>query len=218
LRGWEKYQHYKDRDPPWVKLYRDLLTSESWVEGTDISRLVQVASILLAARYTNKIPLRWSLIRKVANLDFNEKQFTDAVNHLAVTNFLEIQEIEVPASATLATCAKQNETLYSETEQSRAETEGASAPQKRRKKSPEIPLPDDFSVDAALADYSTAHLPDVDVKALEETFRLTAKKKQWAYADWRLAFQGYVRNAMPGSGHFAENQYPKQKANGGGWM
>src|SRR6201999_2272789 len=51
IKGWDRFQHYTDRDPPWVKLYRDLLTSESWVLGTDTSRLVQVASILLAARY-----------------------------------------------------------------------------------------------------------------------------------------------------------------------
>jgi hypothetical protein len=46
--NWERFQHYKDRDPPWVKLYRDLLTSESWVLGTDLSRVVQIASTLLA--------------------------------------------------------------------------------------------------------------------------------------------------------------------------
>src|SRR5436853_3744382 len=92
LRGWARFQHYKDRDPPWVKLYRDLFSSESWVLGTDISRLVQVASILLAARYMNRIPLQWSLLKKVSSLDCSEKQFLQAVKHLESTNFLEIQQ------------------------------------------------------------------------------------------------------------------------------
>lgn len=123
LKGWEKFQHYKDRDPPWVKLYRDLLTTESWVLGTDTSRLVQVASILLAARYINRIPYRWGLIKKVASLDCAEKQFDEAIRHLADTGFLEIQQVEESASAALATCATTSSAVYSETEQSRAEGE-----------------------------------------------------------------------------------------------
>jgi len=123
--GWEKFQHYKDRDPPWVKLYRDLLTSESWVLGTDVSRLVQVASVLLAARYSNKIPYRWDLIKKVASLDCTESQFKSAIHHLVEHNFIEIQQVtsdpiavEHSASKLLATC-----TSEAEQRQSREETE-----------------------------------------------------------------------------------------------
>ena len=125
LIGWENFQHYKDRDPPWVKLYRDLLTTESWVLGTDQSRLLQIASILLAARYGNKIPFRWDLIKKVASLDMSESQFKAAVQHLVEHNFLEYQQVpieeksvEQPASTPLATC-----TSEAEQRQSRAEAE-----------------------------------------------------------------------------------------------
>lgn len=119
--AWDKYQHYKDRDPPWIKLYRDLLSAESWVLGTDDSRLLQVASILLAARYQNATPLNFALFRKVANLDLSESRFHAAIEHLTGTGFLEIQGVEDPrkqrASSALATCT-------SEAEQSREETEG----------------------------------------------------------------------------------------------
>jgi hypothetical protein len=125
LIGWERFQHYRDRDPPWVKLYRDLLTSESWVLGTDTSRLVQVASVLLAARYGNKIPFDWKLIRKVASLDCTQSQFSEAVNHLAAYGFLSIQEVpsaqggvEQSASGVLAKCSSETE---AEERQSRAE-------------------------------------------------------------------------------------------------
>lgn len=114
IRGWEKFQHYKDRDPPWIKLYRDLLSSESWVMGTDASRLVQVASMLLAARYHNATPLNFTLFRKVASLDISEDEFNAAVEHLKATNFLEIQEQTVngkqSASKVLATCTSEAET------------------------------------------------------------------------------------------------------------
>lgn len=117
---WSKFQHYKDRDPPWIKLYRDILTTESWMLGTDASRLVQVAIILLAARYENKIPYRYALVRKAASLECSEDEFQAAIAHLATENFIEING-DTPAckqlaSTVLATCT-------SETEQSRAETE-----------------------------------------------------------------------------------------------
>jgi hypothetical protein len=129
VNGWEKFQHYKDRDPPWIKLYRDILTTESWVLGTDLSRLVQLASTLLAARYKNKIPLNWPLIKRVASLDCGEKPFLEAISHLVATGFLTVEEDQAvtsesnglvqSASAPLASCTTSSEVLYSE--QSRAE-------------------------------------------------------------------------------------------------
>ena len=32
VKDWEKFQHFKDRRPPWVKLYRDLLDDPDWHE------------------------------------------------------------------------------------------------------------------------------------------------------------------------------------------
>ena len=48
--GWSDYQHYKDRAPPWIKLHHTLLTSEFWVMSDDASKLLAIASMLLAAR------------------------------------------------------------------------------------------------------------------------------------------------------------------------
>jgi len=129
VKNWERFQHYKDRDPPWIKLYRDMLTSEPWVLGTDISRLVQVAITLLAARYSNAIPYQFQLLRKVASLDCTEKQFGKAIDFLASVSFLEIQGVTNGsgllahgASSVLATCNTETEGEQRE-RQSRAETE-----------------------------------------------------------------------------------------------
>lgn len=128
VKSWEKFQHYKDRDPPWIKLYRDTLTTEAWVLGTDLSRLLQLASTMLAARYSNKIPLQWKLIKKVASLDCTESQFNEAIAHLVSSNFLEIQQVTnaaesvaQDASNVLAKCSSETEQRREETEQRRAE-------------------------------------------------------------------------------------------------
>lgn len=102
VKNWDKFQHYSDRDPTWIKLYRDVLTTEAWVLGTDVSRLLQIAITLLAARYKNAIPNSFSLIKKVASLDFSESQFKKALEHLSSLNFLEIQQVEQSASDVLA--------------------------------------------------------------------------------------------------------------------
>lgn len=126
VRKWERFQHYKDRDPPWVKLYRDLLTSESWVLGNDLSRVLQVASTLLAPRYENKIPYRFDLLKKVMTLECSEAAFKKAIDHLIETKFLEIHHVtmsdevvEQSASASLASCTSETETDQSRGEKKR---------------------------------------------------------------------------------------------------
>ena len=32
IRNFDKFQHFKDRRPPWIKLYRDLLEDLDWHE------------------------------------------------------------------------------------------------------------------------------------------------------------------------------------------
>jgi hypothetical protein len=99
---WERFQHYKDRNPPWIKLYGDMLTSEPWVLGTDTSRLVQVAITLLAARYQNATPYNFELIKKVTHFDFDEQQFDTAVEYLVSAKFIQIHGVAESASGALA--------------------------------------------------------------------------------------------------------------------
>jgi hypothetical protein len=44
IRNWKKFQHFKDRRPPWIKLYRDLLDDPDWHEmsGDDAKTLVML--------------------------------------------------------------------------------------------------------------------------------------------------------------------------------
>jgi hypothetical protein len=108
ITNWSEFQHYKDRSAPWVKLYRDLLTSESWVLGSDLSRVVQIASVLLAIRYDNRIPLNFALLKKVMSLECTEPEFMAAIEHLRETSFLSVEGLTQPraqlASAPLADC------------------------------------------------------------------------------------------------------------------
>lgn len=57
VKNFEKFQHYKDRSPPWIKLYNELLDDYDFGLLPDASKWHLVAIWLLASRTGNEIPL-----------------------------------------------------------------------------------------------------------------------------------------------------------------
>jgi len=55
VRNWRKYQHYTDRNPPWIKLHFEILSSEDWVMLADDSRVLLIACMLIASRNQGKV-------------------------------------------------------------------------------------------------------------------------------------------------------------------
>ena len=56
IKDWEKHQHYKDRNPPWIKLQNQLLTDYEFSRLSDASKLQLILLWLLASQLDNKIP------------------------------------------------------------------------------------------------------------------------------------------------------------------
>ncbi|NVL90741.1 MAG: hypothetical protein HWN69_07080 [Desulfobacterales bacterium] len=56
VKNWDKLQHYKDRNPSWIKLYTVLLDDDDFESLPDNSKLHLVLLWLLAARRGNKLP------------------------------------------------------------------------------------------------------------------------------------------------------------------
>jgi len=185
IRAWDKFQHYKDRDPPWIKVYRDLLTAESWVLGTDDSRLVQIASMLLAARYRNATPLNYSLFRKVASLDLTEARFNAAIRHLSQSGFLDIQELETDrnrrASSVLAACTSETET----------ETETEEMGRARKRATPARRCPDGWEPPEAEVQKMRAECPDIDLLAATRKFRDHEFAR--GRSDWLATWRNWMR-------------------------
>lgn len=65
----KRYQHYKDRTPPWVKLHNDILMSREWVMLDDASRLLAIVCILLASRCNGVIEEDPDYIQKMLHLE-----------------------------------------------------------------------------------------------------------------------------------------------------
>lgn len=56
VKNWEKFQHYKDRTPPWIKLHRELLDDYDFSCLQDASKAHLMLLWLLASQLDNKIP------------------------------------------------------------------------------------------------------------------------------------------------------------------
>ena len=56
VKNWSKHQHFKDRRPPWIKLYRDILDDIEWHElsGDDAKTLVMLW--LIASENSGELP------------------------------------------------------------------------------------------------------------------------------------------------------------------
>ena len=55
--NFEKYQHYRNRTPPWIKLYNRLLDDYAFGRLPDASKAHLVAIWLLASRSDNRVPM-----------------------------------------------------------------------------------------------------------------------------------------------------------------
>jgi hypothetical protein len=64
VKNWEKFQHYKKRNPPWIRLYNEILDDYTFGRLPDASKWHAVGLWLLASRFDNKIPADPEWIRQ----------------------------------------------------------------------------------------------------------------------------------------------------------
>ena len=74
--NWREFQHYKDREPPWIKLHRRLLQKPEWrkINGSAAKLLVDVW-MLAAGAETEAGELQYSLV----DLAYIVRRHPDAV-------------------------------------------------------------------------------------------------------------------------------------------
>lgn len=80
VRNFERFQHYRDRSPPWIKLYNTVLEDYHYTRLPDAARSHVVAIWLLASRTSNRIPMDASWVQAAikatgpVDLELLEKQ------------------------------------------------------------------------------------------------------------------------------------------------
>jgi len=101
--NWAEYQHYKDRNPPWIKLHRHIVTSEMWVSCDDASRVLAVACMVIAAEFDGCVPANSDYIMRRCYLS-QPPDFKPLVDN----GFL------IDASGVLAACKQDASTMLAQ--------------------------------------------------------------------------------------------------------
>jgi hypothetical protein len=87
IKGWNKFQHFKDRRPPWIKLYRDLLDDMDWHELDGDCAKTLISLWLIASENEGQLPDT----RKLAfRLRMSEKALSAQISQL--DHWLEVHD------------------------------------------------------------------------------------------------------------------------------
>jgi hypothetical protein len=81
IKGWKKFQHFKDRRPPWIKLYRDLLDDPDWhaLDGADAKSLVMLW--LIASEDDGNIPCTRKIAFRLRITETKAEQLLTRLSH-----------------------------------------------------------------------------------------------------------------------------------------
>jgi len=93
IKGWVKFQHFKDRRPPWIKLYRDLLEDPDWHDLDGDTAKVLIALWLLASEDEDQKGLLPDVRRMAFRLRISETKINQALAKLS--HWLEHDDINV---------------------------------------------------------------------------------------------------------------------------
>lgn len=83
IKNWPKFQHFKDRRPPWIKLYRDILDDDEWFSLPPISAKALVTLWLLASEDETKQGILPPFKKIAFRLRMSEKSLESIVSDLS---------------------------------------------------------------------------------------------------------------------------------------
>ncbi|MBU3577516.1 hypothetical protein [Polynucleobacter sp. UK-Kesae-W10] len=81
IKNWAKFQHFKDRKPPWVKLYRDILDDVEWHKLDPKAAKVLVMLWLIASEDEGNIPDIESLAFRLRISEAATKEALSKLSH-----------------------------------------------------------------------------------------------------------------------------------------
>lgn len=93
IKNWSNFQHFKDRRPPWIKLYREILDDIEWHQLDPLASKVLVMCWLLASENDGVLPDMKTLAFR---LRMSEKQTSDCISKL--NHWLEQDDINLISS------------------------------------------------------------------------------------------------------------------------
>jgi len=185
LRNWKEFQHYKDRNPPWIKFHYSILDDYAFSKIPDAHKWHVVASFLLASRTDNKIPADPAWIS--ARIGATTKVVIEDL--LASGLFEEIQQ-DTGASASVEHDA--SKPLVSE-EKRRDREEERQSNARAHKLPADWTLPDEWRQWAIDTGFSSEHV-DMEGDIFRDYWH--SKSKDNAKTDWFKTWCNWIRKSI----------------------
>jgi len=196
IKNWKNHQHYKDRDPPWIKLHRSLLNDYTFLRLQDASKLHLILIWLFASQSGGRIPNDTKFIQQRIGCSSPPN-----LKVLIESGFLIVEQ---DASKTLADCKQsampetetETETeAYKEETEAKRESEEKVSPKGSRLTTETLPL--DWKT------FACKERPDLNPEGVFQGFRdywLSAAGSKGIKADWFATWRNWIRNQHGSAG------------------
>lgn len=183
IKNWKKFQHFKDRKPPWIKLYRDILDDVEWHELDAQSAKVLVMLWLIASENENgELPSTKSLAFRLRLTESSIKSTLNKLLHWLdqddITAISDVYQDDAPETETET--KKERETKVEAKEESRA-----------------MRLPQDWKATDRMLAFCESERPDLNPQEIEATFRdywISIPGQKGRRTDWEATWRNWVRS------------------------
>ena len=185
IKNWSKFQHFKDRRPPWIKLYRDILDDMEWFKLDPVAAKALVMIWLIASEDDGQLPDVETLAFRLRKSNSEVESILSKLSHWLdqgdITTISTRYQADTPERETEAETEKEGE----------AAAAASVRPPSREKKATQ--LPDNFCVSDRVKAWAADHgFGQLDEHL--EAFKLKAIAKAYTYTDWDAAFMGAIRD------------------------
>jgi hypothetical protein len=80
IKNFENFQHYKTRNPPWIKLYRSILNDYEMRRLSVQSRLLYISLLIIASETENRIPVDYKFLSERTGIDVQTHDVTALID------------------------------------------------------------------------------------------------------------------------------------------
>lgn len=185
VKNWSKFQHFKDRRPPWIKLYRDILDDMEWFKLDPVAAKALVMLWLIASEDDGRLP-------DVETLAFRLRKSNSEIETIIskLSHWLE-QSDNSEVSPRYQADTPERETEEEKETEGEAAAAASARPPTRKKKATQLPA--DFGVSDRVRTWAAEHgFGQLDEHL--EAFKLKATAKAYTYVSWDDAFMGAIRD------------------------
>ena len=181
IKNWNKHQHFKDRTPPWIKLYRDILEDPDWHDLDGETAKTLIGLWLIASEDESHKGALPSTRKLAFRLRISESQLNQILTKLSQWLY----------SDDIGAISERYQSDAPETETER-EKEG----EKEKKTQRGTRLPADCLLPPEWADFCKHQRPDLVPRQVFDEFRdywIAQPGQKGVKTDWDATWRNWVR-------------------------